>query len=357
MIKKYCGGRNMTHGGMEKIIGAGVLFILVASTVGSIGIAVPKNTPQPLGILEYDPKSHDFGNMSEGEINSTTFDIWTSGGCCELIFNLTWNCSWVSVFPTTGVSNGEHVPITVTVDTTGLSIESYACDILITTNGGGDGIFNVTLVIITATIPKLAFYPQSYNFGIIPQGFMTGTTFDIWNSGLDILDYSLSEAKNWIDVSPIQGNSTGEHDTITVSINTNGLVNGSTYQCGIEIISNGGNEVFSVYVKIGTIPKIELETISGGLFKIKTVIKNTGTADATGITWKISLSGNGLILLGKETTGTVSALAVGAKETISSDLIFGFGSVKIHVLILNAETAAPAYQTVSAKLFLFSVKI
>ncbi len=49
------------------------------------------------------------------------------------------------------------------------------------------------------------------------------------------------------------GDSTGEHDTITVSVDTTGLSDGS-YDCDISISSDGGSGVFSV----------DLEVVSGG---------------------------------------------------------------------------------------------
>lgn len=338
-----------------KYIGAGIFLLLIGSTVGSIAVTIDDDLPM-FGILEYDPKSHDFGNMFAGESNHTVFDIWTSGGCCELIFNLTWECTWVTVFPISGVTNGEHIPITVTVNTTGLDLGCYACDILITTNGGGDGIFNVTLNVVSTEHPLLVYHPQEFNFGVIPENVTKTTTFDIWNGGNDTLNYTLSLAKTWITVNPTSGSSLGEHDTITVTIDTTGLQNNTTYQCDIHIDSNGGCGIFLVTVTVGTIPAFEITSIKGGLFRTKAMIKNNGTAEAHDVTWKISLSGNGLILLGKQTTGSVLSLAIGDEITISSDMILGFGSVVMTVSVYNAEVV-PVVEKTSAKLFLFFIKI
>jgi len=339
-----------------KIIGAGVLFILLFSTVGSIGVTPKNNDPQPLGILEYEPKSHDFGDMFEGEINSTIFDIWTSGGCCELSFDLTWDCPWIDAFPTSGVSNGEHVPITVTIDTTGLDKGIYNCTIVITTNVSMTGYFNVSVYIISHTYPALAVYPQSYYFGILLEGVTDETSFDIWNSGTGTVTYSLSWDESWVAVSPTSGSSTGEHDPIIVTINTTGLPLGSAQESHITIESNAGNKVYVVWVIIGTTPKIEIENITGGLFRINTVITNTGTADAIGVDWTITISGNGLVLFGKETTGKLSTLPIGEERTISSGLILGLGDVEVTVSLQNAE-AVPIIEKTSAKLYLFYIKM
>ncbi|MBN2600084.1 MAG: hypothetical protein JXA75_06045 [Candidatus Thermoplasmatota archaeon] len=344
----------MKQGGKLKIFGASVFFLLLAASIGSI--AQPTKHNAPLGILEYDPQSHDFGDMHEGETNNTVFDIWTSGGCCELTFNLTWDCDWITVFPTSGVTNGEHVPITVTIDTTGLDNDPYTGEIFITTNGGGDGIFTVSVNVRPHTYPSLAFSPQTTYFGMIPENVTEITTFDIWNSGSGTLTYSLYSDAAWAEVTPSSGSSQGEHDTITVTITTAGMTPGETYQCYIHINSNGGDQVFFVWFIIGTTPIIEISSVTGGLFRLNAVVKNTGTADALGVEYTISLGGNGLVLLGKETTGKIVALAVGSQRTISSGLILGFGNVEVTVTIQNGEMD-PVMKKISADLILFYIKM
>lgn len=339
-----------------KVVGAGVFFLLITMTVGSIGVPQERSNPQPLGLLAYAPTSHDFGNMSEGEINSTVFQIWKTGGCCELTFNLTSNSSWISVFPTSGVSNGEMVNITVTVNTTGLDTGLYVGGALITTNGGGDGVFNVTVNVISHTNPWLAFYPQTCFFGKIPENTSQTTTFQIWNSGTGTLHYTLSCDDAWAIVSPTDGSSTGEHHTINATINTTGMTQGATYQTYIHIESNGGNKVFLIWFIIGTEPNIEIKTITGGLYRISALITNTGTADAMGVDWNIGLGGNGMIILGKETKGKLVAVPIGGERTITSGLILGLGHVVVTVTAQNSETV-PIVKEKSAQLLLLYIKM
>jgi hypothetical protein len=72
----------------------------------------------------------------------------------------------------------------------------------------------------------------------------------------------------------------------------------------------------------------EIQSIDGGLFQVKSKIKNTGSLDATDVNWKITLDGGAFI--GKETTGVKS---IGAEEevTIKSKFILGFGPTQISV--------------------------
>jgi len=88
--------------------------------------------------------------------------------------------------------------------------------------------------------PLLAYYPNYVDFGVHDQGWTGTATFEIWNSGDQALDYNLTEDMNWIDIDVVSGSSTGEHDTITVSVvNTQNIFG---YLSGdILIFSNGGD--------------------------------------------------------------------------------------------------------------------
>ncbi|HHH79652.1 MAG TPA: carboxypeptidase regulatory-like domain-containing protein [Thermoplasmatales archaeon] len=70
------------------------------------------------------------------------------------------------------------------------------------------------------------------------------------------MNYTLSESCDWVSVSPLSGNSSGEHDTITVSVDTTGLSEGTLYTCEIFISSNDGTGTFTVqlYVMEGQQP-------------------------------------------------------------------------------------------------------
>jgi len=95
--------------------------------------------------------------------------------------------------------------------------------------------------------PQLSYYPSTINFGTHEQGWTGSSTFQIWNSGEGTLTYSFTEYLNWIQVSPTSGSSTGEYDTITVSVINTGGMNGF-YDGYIQISSNGGSG--SIYVQV-----------------------------------------------------------------------------------------------------------
>jgi hypothetical protein len=103
--------------------------------------------------------------------------------------------------------------------------------------------------IFTIEMPSLSYQPTSYNFGTMNAGETDSTTFQIWNGGSGTLSYSLSESSSWLDITPASGSSTGEHDVITVNINTTVLSMGP-HVCDISISSNGGSGLVSILVNI-----------------------------------------------------------------------------------------------------------
>jgi hypothetical protein len=111
---------------------------------------------------------------------------------------------------------------------------------------------------------------------------------------------------------------------------------------------SGWSPAHNIVIAVG--PTIEIGAITGGLFKVKAVIKNTGAGAATNVSWKIELTG-GLIILGKVSTGSIATLNAGANKTVSSKLILGFGKTVVKV------TADTATKSVNATVLLVFIKI
>jgi hypothetical protein len=100
-------------------------------------------------------------------------------------------------------------------------------------------------------------------------------------------------------------------------------------------------------------PHLEIDIIRGGLFKVKTVIKNVGSVDITEVNWSISLEDGAWI--GRETTGTIPSIAAGAEEVISSKLIVGLGETWISVCAEITEGMVVREQ--GGKIFLFFITV
>lgn len=211
----------------------------------------PPEEPPEEPVLSYSPASYDFGTLVQDDSKSTSFDVWNSGtGTLDYSFSET--CSWLSVTPTSGTSTGEHDTITININTVGLSNAVYGCAIRI--NCVNPNYFQVSMRVMVSEEPPsdepvLSYSPMSYNFGDIVQGHSESTNFEIWNSGSGTLTYSLSESCNWLTVTPMSGSSSGEHDTITVNIDTTGLAI-TSYSCTISLGSNANSESFRVDMRV-----------------------------------------------------------------------------------------------------------
>jgi hypothetical protein len=93
-------------------------------------------------------------------------------------------------------------------------------------------------------------------------------------------------------------------------------------------------------VQIISGPSIEIESISGG-FGVTATIANAGVVDATDVNWTIALQG--LVFFGKQQTGNIEKILPGFSPTISSGLVFGFGSVDITVTAADAEKTVTGF--------------
>jgi len=100
-------------------------------------------------------------------------------------------------------------------------------------------------------------------------------------------------------------------------------------------------------------PQLEIGVLTGGLFKVKTVVKNTGAIDITDVHWDISLIGS--VFIGKNTNGTLSNISAGGEQTITSKLILGLGRAVVKVTASYPYSSANKQQTVT--LLLFFIKI
>jgi hypothetical protein len=103
-----------------------------------------------------------------------------------------------------------------------------------------------------------------------------------------------------------------------------------------------------------SLPLLNIGIIKGGLFRLNAEIKNIGISEADEINWKITLDG-GLILLGKETNGTINTILSGKIENITSNMIIGFGQTRIYITIEIPEDVYQRDQ--GATILLFFIKV
>ena len=100
---------------------------------------------------------------------------------------------------------------------------------------------------------------------------------------------------------------------------------------------------------------LEIEDISGSLFKIKVMIKNNGSTDATGVEWSITLDG-GLIFMGEKTTGRIMNIPAGENVIVRSKPICGFGKTMVTAMAEKPGVSSDTKDQ-DAFMILFFIKI
>jgi hypothetical protein len=119
---------------------------------------------------------------------------------------------------------------------------------------------------------------------------------------------------------------------------------------------NGGQSDWSPVhtITIVSTPTLQIGNITGGLFKVKAVIKNTGLVDAMHVQWSITLTGGAFI--GKETSGTLLSIPAGDSQTVTSKMIIGFGKTTVSVSASCEGSSAAKDQNGTILLFFIRIK-
>jgi hypothetical protein len=151
---------------------------------------------------------------------------------------------------------------------------------------------------------------------------------------------------DWIGPFPSGGIASAAHSWPTIG----------EYQISVKAKDDhGGESAWSAAhtITIVEAPILRIQWITGGMFFVKTLIKNNGGVAANNVDWSITLTGGAFI--GKETTGQIVSLAPGEEQTISSKVILGFGATVITVSVSNPDSTDLRTQTATLLLFLIRI--
>jgi hypothetical protein len=107
-------------------------------------------------------------------------------------------------------------------------------------------------------------------------------------------------------------------------------------------------------ITIYSTPVVEIGNITGGLFKVKATIMNTGFVDADHVQWSMTLVGGAFI--GKEASGTILSIPAGEEKTVSSNLIIGLGKTVITVTASCEGSSDTKDQNATILLFFIKIK-
>ena len=114
----------------------------------------------------------------------------------------------------------------VSIDANGLEGGQYNCLLAISDANATNSPQYVTVNLDVRT-PLIKMTPTNFSLSCPVGGPNPATqNLSVWNDGIGILHWTISEDCNWLDVSPSFGQSSGEIDEVNLSIDATGLVEG-----------------------------------------------------------------------------------------------------------------------------------
>ena len=332
MLTKIRERYTMTQQKMKTVIISFICFIAAASTIGLAQTANQQQTTR--GSLNFAPNTHDFGPHMNNPILNTTFEVWAGEGCCTLTYWFNWTQPYITIYPTSGTSDGEHDNITVTVDTTSLPVGYYQCPLEVNSDQG-NGIFMVNFSLVLYNEPTLSCTPDHVDYGLVPNGAEATAILALQNLGTGIVDYTLAEDCSWLSLDAHSGSSTGNINYITATASTKGL-NSRLYQTTINITSNGGN----IQVPVTINPTgIEIVNVAAQGGKIIVKMTNVGNRTVDHLHWHIQTKAGFLKLFGTETSGISTPINPGSTfffQTVKP--IYGLGPITVTASADYAKT-------------------
>ena len=301
--------------------------------------------------ISFSPASLSFTAVQGGSNPAPeTLEIWNSG-VGRLDWSLSDDAAWLSENPTGGSSIGEHDTVAVRVDIAGMSDGDYSADITINATGAGNSPQTVPVSLhIGTAAPVISVNPESLSF-TAGEGDSNpaNETLEIWNSGVDTLHWTLSDDAEWLSENPTSGSSTGERDTVVLSVDVTGMSDGA-YSASITITAPGASnspQTVSVTLYVGgigppfTITGLDVtpEQVSPGQpVTVSAQVTNTGDSEAS---YTVNLTVNGQV----EQTKTVT-LAPEAVETVTFTVTKetpGSYTISIGDLTEEFTVAAPSW--------------
>jgi len=251
-----------------------------------VSLKVEKEPPPK---IEVTPESLTFSGK-EGSTNllSNTITVKNSGQG-TLNYTVSRDVSWLDVKPKSGLCEQEGTKShSVTVDISGLSEGTYKGQINISDPEAANSpqTISVTLNVSQQPPPQIWTNTKNLSFEATVGGSdPSSQTLRVKNSGDGTLNYTISDDASWLTINPTSGSSSGGENRHTVSVDIDGLSQG-TYTGTITITdpdaSNSPQEV-NVSLELSSPP-------SGNKISISCSPSSGGTDTIVSI--PITISGN-----------------------------------------------------------------
>lgn len=213
-------------------------------------------TSTPAPVLDVAPASLAFSGAVGSSPASQQLNVSNTGGG-TLNFTAASNRSWLAVLPGAGTA---PAPLTVSVNTAGLSGGIHSGSITVTSSGatGSPRVIPVTLTL--SNTPSLLASPASLSFATEAGSNPASKTFSIANDGSGSLTYTISEDGAWLSLSPSTGATltAGASRLHQAQVNAGGLAPGF-HQATITVTAAAANDspqVISVSLEVGERPPL-----------------------------------------------------------------------------------------------------
>jgi len=154
------------------------------------------------------------------------------GGTLE--WSVESSATWLSLEPLSGVSDGEPDPVMISMEIDDLPTGLHRATITIQADGARNSPLQIPVELRLSDI-TVSRSPYNMVFEEIINGAPAEEQLlEIWTESPFPLDWTVSCLAPWLTLDPASGQSTGEHDEVTVQVDSSGLASG-TYHGRIVI--------------------------------------------------------------------------------------------------------------------------
>jgi hypothetical protein len=171
-------------------------------------------------------------------------------GAGTLNWEITEDCPWLNVTPTSGKSSGEVNEVTISVDVSGLDPGEYHCELTISDPYASNNPQTVN-VELTFVRPIISLSNDVFSFyAAIGYQDPLDQKIGIYNSNGGTLNWTISHDCNWLSVEPDHGTSTGNVNVVSLSADIENL-SADIYNCELTISDpNAENNPQTVEVEL-----------------------------------------------------------------------------------------------------------
>lgn len=231
---------------------------------GSVTVTSPEatNSPIQLGVsMKVVPAPRLWVNtnalawvLHEGESATNTVTVRNVGGG-RLDYAAGVDVNWATAAPAGGTSTGEIDTLQVVVQSTGRPIGTDQGVLTVSSPQDTTTAGRVVLTLTVRDRPLVAASPATMAVSTVQGSNAPPALIDVWNAHEgDAMAYHLSANVSWLAVTPADGVSTGEHDSVQALFQTAGLAPGS-YTGAVTVLGGAANSPIVLTVILTVAPQ------------------------------------------------------------------------------------------------------